>query len=162
MAERAERIEQYAHKIWENRTGRDCDEIEKQCGVSGIDWLKWSELPEGVKDHVRDLAEEQVAFMQTLPPPTEIEQYLTSLFRELERLRPTHFNAISHGIAWDREWDRLILLVNRGDVASLHPLNPGHLTGDAIATAAKLAAKVEAEINNPDSDDNLDYISIKR
>jgi hypothetical protein len=158
MAVRTEQVEQIAHKIWSNRTGRDCDRIEKQCGASQLGWLEWDALPEKVRDYMRDMAEEKVAYMQTLPPLSEIERYLISLFRELERLRPTHYGAISHGIAWDSDWERLILLINRGDAASLHPLNPGDLTSDPAVTAASLAGKVEPELDNPD----INMISIKR
>lgn len=82
---------------------------------------------------------------------TTVSGYLTTLFRELERLHPTA-SATSHGIAWDEEQERLVLLVNLGDCVYLHALTPGDLTSDPIATAAKLWAKAEPEIDKPDAD----------
>jgi hypothetical protein len=162
VAEQAEQVEQFARKLWENRSSNFIERIEKECGYpkntldSGPWGLEWDQLPDKAKDHLREMAAQEVAAMQT--PPSEVEQYLITMFRELERLRPVKYGATSHGIAWDNDWERLVLLVVLGDAAYLHPLYPGDLTRDPIATAANLWAKAEPEIDKPDAN----YVGYKR
>jgi hypothetical protein len=150
--------EQLAQKFWEHRSYNFIWRIEKECGypesrypTRSLADLGWDQLPEKVKDHLHEMAAKEVAAMQT--PPSEIEQYLITLFRELDRLRPAAtWSATSHGVVWDKLWERLLLLVNLGDCVYPHPLIPGDLTRDPIATAANLWAKVEPAINDPDID----------
>jgi hypothetical protein len=115
-----------------------------------LDGLKWGDVPENVKDHVRGLAEKEIILIQTIPR-TEVTKYLVTLFRELERLRPTICGAMSHGIAWDDKRESLVLLVNLGDFVYAHRLRPDDLTSDPIVTAASLMAKVEPELVNTDA-----------
>jgi len=152
-------VEQFAQKLWENRSYAFIDKVEQACGYTkgelygesiGPWGLKWEQIPEKAKDYLREIATQEVAIRQK--PPTEIEQYLTTLFRELERLRPTNFGVTSHGVLWDEDWERLILSVNVGDAVYLHPLVPGDLTDDPLDTAASLVDKVKAEIDHPDAD----------
>ena len=89
---------------------------------------------------------------------TNASEYLTLLFRELERLHPTIGSAASHGIAWDCNEERLLLLFNVGDCVIPLALHPSDLTSDPIATAATLAGRGEAENRNPD----VDLITFKR
>jgi len=113
--------------------------------------VEWDQLSEKVKDHLREMAAQEVAAMQT--PPSDVEPYLMTLLRELERLRTAAtWSTTSHGVVWDKLWGRLVLLVNIGDAVYLHPLLPGDLTGDPVATAAGLTAKVQPEIDKPDAD----------
>lgn len=61
MAERAERVEQYAQKLWSLRTVGDSWRYAEQCGYqkSELNWLEWGNLPERVGDYVRDEAERE-------------------------------------------------------------------------------------------------------
>jgi hypothetical protein len=157
VAEQTEEVEQYARKLWKHRSYNFLWQVEDACGYprsrypnrSLVD-LEWEQLPDGVKDHVREMAAKEVAAMQG--PASEIEQYLITMLRELERLHPTRLSAASHGIVWDDKWERLLLLVNLGDVVYPHPLHPGDLTSDPIATAASLWEKVKPELQKPDHD----------
>jgi hypothetical protein len=156
MAEQAEKVERLAQKYWKHRSYNFIWRIEGENGYpeSGRERyladLDWDQLPEKVKKHLREMAAKEVVAMQV--PPSEIEQYLIAVLRELKRLRHSFCGATSHGIAWDDRWERLVLLVVLGDCIYPHPLHPGDLTNDPIATAASLAAKVEPEIEKPDHD----------
>jgi hypothetical protein len=86
-------------------------------------------------------------------------EYLKTMFRELERLWPT-MGVTSHAIAWDEETEKLIVLFNAGDVVFPYTLEPGDVQDDPIATAAHLASRGKAELDNPDVDDHL--ITFKR
>jgi hypothetical protein len=151
-----EQVEQYAQKLWKHRSYNFIWRIERECGYPEshrerhLADLEWSQLPDEVKDRLGDMATGEVAAIQT--PLTVVERYLIAMLRELERLRPTKFSAASHGIVWDDKWERLLLLVNLGDVVYPHPLHPGDLTSDPIATAANLWKKVKPEIEKPDHD----------
>jgi hypothetical protein len=147
-------VEKLAKRIWsEWLTLGDTMRIAEQFGypknqlgyATQLDGLQWSDVPEKVKDHVRDLAEKEIILIQT-KQPTEISKYLVSLLRELERLRPTPCGAMSHGIAWDDKRERLVLLVNLGDVVYAHRLQPDDLADDPRLTAERLFARVAPEL----------------
>lgn len=166
MPDQKEQIERLAERIWTEWLNlRDMWRIAEQFGypkdeygwATQLDGLKWSELPENVKNHVRDMAEEEIVLIETTPQ-TEVTRYLITLFRELERLRPTICGAMSHGIAWDDKRERLALLVNLGDFVYAHRLRPDDLATDPVATAAKIMAKVEPELSSRDGD----FIAFKR
>ena len=166
MPGQTEQVELLAQRIWsEWLTLGDTMRIAEQFGypkneygwATQLDGLKWGDLPENVKDHVRDMAEEEIILVQTTPQ-TEVTQYLVAMLRELERLHPTRCGATSHGIAWDDKRERLVLLVNLGDFVYAHRLRPDDLKDDPVATAATLMAKVEPELANRE----VDLIMFKR
>ena len=115
-----------------------------------LDGLEWGDVPENVKNHIRDMAEKEIILIKTTQQ-TEATKYLVTLFRELERLHPTICGAMSHGIAWDDKRERLALLVNLGDCVYAHRLRPDDLTDDPVVTAAGLIAKVEPELAGNDA-----------
>ena len=88
-----------------------------------------------------------------------VSEYLTTLFRELERLWPTA-GATSHAIARDEETEGLIVLFNVGDCVFPYVLEPGEISDDPQATAAHLAARGKAENRKPEADNHL--ITFKR
>jgi hypothetical protein len=116
-----------------------------------LNYLPWDDVPERAKDQVRGMAEKEIVLVQTIQP-TAATQYLITLFRELERLRPALCTALSHGIAWDNKKECLTLLVNLGDCVYAHRLRSDDLTSDPAVTAANLMAKVEPELANNDAD----------
>jgi hypothetical protein len=122
-----------------------------------LDGLKWGDVPENVKDHVREFAEKEINLIRATPR-SEATKYLVTLFRELERLRPTVCGAMFHGIAWDDRRECLTLLVNLGDFVYAYRLRPDDLTSDPVATAESLISRVETELRN--NDENL--ITFKR
>jgi len=91
--------------------------------------------------------------MQTLPPPNEVEQYLMTLFRELERLWPTKSYDASHGMLGEKETQGLVPIFNVGDVHFMCPVKPGDLSDDPVATAARLVAYGKAELQGPNGND---------
>ncbi len=160
MTEQPEQVEQLAQRIWSEwltlgdnmRIAEHFGYPKNQFGYAAqLDGLKWGDLPDNVKDHVREIAEKEIVLIRTTPQ-TEITKYLVTLFRELERLRPTICGAMSHGIAWDDKRESLVLLVNLGDFVYAHRLRPDDLTNDPIATAANLMAKVAPELSSDDAD----------
>jgi hypothetical protein len=160
LPEQREQVEQLAQRIWSEWLNLgDTMRIAEQFGypknqygyATQLDGLKWGDVPENVKDHVRGMAEKEIILIQTTPR-TEVTKYLVTLFRELERLRPTICSAMSHGIAWDDKRESLIMLVNLGDFVYAHRLRPDDLSGDPVVTAASLMAKVGPELVNPDAD----------
>ena len=109
LPEQTEQVEQLAQRIWsEWLTLGDTMRIAERFGYPKnqygyafqLDCVTWGDLPENLKDHIRDMAEKEIILIQTTPQ-TEVTAYLTALFRELERLHPNIFGATSHGIAWD-------------------------------------------------------------
>lgn len=160
LPEQTEQVEQLAQRIWSEwltlgdtmRIAERFGYLKNQFGYAlQLDGLKWVDVPENVKDHIRDMAVKEITLIKTTPR-TEATSYLVTLFRELERLRPTKFGATSHGIAWDDVREHLVLLVNLGDAASVHRLLPDDLTADPVVTAASLIAKVTPELGNKDAD----------
>ena len=160
LPEQTEQVEQLAQRIWsEWLTFGDIMRIAEQFGypknqfgyAAQLDGLKWGDLPENVKVHIRDMAEKEIALIRTTPQ-TEITKYLVTLFRELERLRPNICSAMSHGIAWDDKRERLVLLINLGDFVCVHRMLPDDLTSDPVLTAANLMAKVKPELTNKDAE----------
>jgi hypothetical protein len=160
MAERTVPVEQLAEHIWlEWLNGHETMKIAKDFGYSpnpygyytALDEVEWGDLPDNVKDHIRDMAEKEYAIQIT--PPTEAAQYLITLFRELDRLRPAAgWSVASHGIIWDKKREKLTLLVNVGDAVSLYRLRPDELTNDPVATAASIITKAEDCVHDPDAD----------
>lgn len=150
----SKQVEELSRKIWSKCNCKEVRRIAAQCDCPDpeLDRKKWDELPEMVGDHVRTMAAQAILTAKNQPPETDQAQYLISLFRELEHLKPTSLSVASHGIVWDADWERLVLLINVGDAVYLHPLNPGDLTGDPISTAASLAAKVAEELAKDDSE----------
>ena len=166
LPELTEQVEQLAQRIWsEWLTLGDTMWIAEQFGypknqygyATQLNGLEWGVVPENVKDHVRGMAEKEIILIQTTPR-TEVTKYLVTLFRELERLRPTICGAMSHGIAWDDKRESLVLLVNLGDFVYAHRLRPDDLTNDPVATAAKIMAKVAPKLFS----DDADLITFKR
>lgn len=160
LPEQTQQVEQLAQRIWsEWLTLGDTMRIAERFGYPKntygyaiqLDGVTWGDLPENVKDHIRDMAEREIILIQTTPQ-TEVTAYLMTLFRELERLHPNKFGATSHGIAWDDKRESLVLLVNLGDFVYAHRLRPDDLTSDPVATAATLMARVEPELANKDAD----------
>lgn len=160
MPEQTENVEQLAKRIWSERlTLGDTMRIVEQFGypknqygyATQLDGLEWDDVPENVRDNVRDMAKKEMVLIETTQQ-TEATKYLVTLFRELERLHPTACGATSHGIAWDDKRECLVLLVNLGDFVYAHRLHPDDLTGDPVVTAASLMAKVEPELANQDAD----------
>ena len=77
----------------------------------------------------------------------QTEEYLTALFRELERLKKSAgWVTLGHGVIWDKRRESLTLLVNVGDCVYPHPLHPGDLGDDPVAAAANLMAAALPEI----------------
>jgi len=165
LPERDEKVEQLAKRTWEWRAVGDTMRIAKQFGypknqhgrATQLDGLEWGDVPENVKDHIREMAEKEIILIETTQQ-TEATRYLVTLFRELERLHPTVCGAMSHAIAWDDKRERLVLLLNLGDVVYASRLRPDDLTDDPVATAASLMAQVKPELANRDAD----LISFKR
>lgn len=160
MLEDTEKVEQLAKRIWSEwltlgelmRIAEQFGYPKNPCGyATQLDGLEWDDVPENVKKHIRDMAEKEIILIETTQQ-TEATKYLVTLFRELERLRPTIGGAMSHGIAWDDKRERLVLLVNVGDCVHAHRLRPDDLTDDPVVTAAGLMARVEPELGNGDAD----------
>lgn len=162
MAERTAMIEQFAERIWlKSLYANEIVKITEEFGFSppnpfcsnqAPDEVEWGDLPDNVKECIRNLAEREHAIQTT--PPTEAAQYLMTLFRELDRLRPADtWSVSSHGIIWDKKLEKLLLFVNRGDSASLHRLRPDELTNDPIATAANIISKAEYDYDDPEADE---------
>jgi hypothetical protein len=162
--ERTEQIEQYAQKLWEHRSYNFIEKVEKACGYPEGElneegsWGKgWDELPDKAKDHLRETAAQEVEAMSV--PQSQIERYLTTMLRELDRLRPAaSYGVAAHGLLWDKTWERLLLVLNVGDAVSLYPLRHGDLTIDPIATAMSLADKTALGVDDPDAD----FVMFKR
>ena len=164
--ERTEQIEQYAQKLWEHRSYNFIKKVEKVCGYpegeldppSVGSWgLEWGQLPGNIKDHLREMAAQEVEAMSA--PQSQIEHYLTTMLRELDRLRPAAaYGVAAHGLLWDKTWGRLLLVLNVGDCVSLYPLRNGDLTIDPNATAVSLADKTALGVDDPDAD----FVMFKR
>jgi hypothetical protein len=86
-----------------------------------------------------------------------VTEYLTTLFHELERLHPTS-SATSHGIAWDDDEEKLVLLFNLGDVVLPYSLSPSDLSSDPTSAAVDLQRRARAEALKP----NAALITYKR
>jgi hypothetical protein len=161
----AGQVEEFAQRIWGRwLNGGDTGRLAKQFGYSpneygyyvALDEVDWKDLADNVKDHIRDMAKEEILLTETVPQ-TETVKYLNAMFRELERLWPVTYAATSHGIAWDYNRERLVLLVVLGDCVFPYFVRPDDLTNDPIVTAAHLAATVRARLDKelPEDDDRL-------
>src|ERR1700676_4401430 len=76
MSGHTQQVELLAQRIWsEWLTLGDTMRIAERFGypkneygwATQLDGLKWGDLPENVKDHVRDMAEEEIILVQTTP-----------------------------------------------------------------------------------------------
>ena len=119
MPGQTEQVELLAQRIWsEWLTLGDTMSIAERFGypmneygwATQLDGLKWGDMPENGKDHVRDMAKKEIILVQTTPQ-TEVTQYLVALLRELKRLHPTRCGATSRSIALDDKRERLVLVV---------------------------------------------------
>ena len=91
---------------------------------------------------------------------TPATEYLTAMFRELERLWPAPWMTISHSIAWNNETESLMVLFNVGDCVLTYIPQPGDFTDDPQATAANLFAHGKIDLRSPETEHRL--ITFKR
>jgi hypothetical protein len=85
---------------------------------------------------------------RTQKSETPITEYLKALFGEMERLWPTSASPRSHAIAWDKNIEGLVLLVNVGDCVFPYALHPSEIANDPVATAENLVARGRFDLGN--------------